>query len=102
MTDTHVPATGDERIFDLADQLVAQANMATDQGLSPGEVHQALMYASARYGAFIVAASSESKADFKEDKLEARNFYLDQFRQLLNDNFDDYLHHYEHYLGEDQ
>ncbi len=89
------------QLYDLVDALVELANQATDQDLDPGEAHQAMMFAAARYGAFIVAASSESKDDFEQDKLDARNFYMDQFRQLLNENFDDYLANYNDYLGED-
>ena len=89
------------QIYDLVDAMVELANQATDKSLEPGEAHQAMMFAAARYGAFIVAASSESKEDFEQDKLDARNFYMDQFRQLLNENFDDYLANYKTYLGDE-
>ena len=89
------------QIYDLVDAMVELANQATDKSLEPGEAHQAMMFAAARYGAFIVAASSESKEDFEQDKLDARNFYMDQFRQLSNENFDDYLANYKTYLGDE-
>ncbi|BFM06513.1 DUF3144 domain-containing protein [Halioxenophilus aromaticivorans] len=89
------------QLYDLVDALVELANQATDKALDPGEAHQAMMYATARYGAFIVAASSESKEDYEQDKLDARNFYMDQFRQLLNENFDDYLANFDQYLDSD-
>ncbi|GLS27557.1 DUF3144 domain-containing protein [Marinibactrum halimedae] len=92
--------TTDEKIFDLADRLIEVVNEATDT-LSAGEAHQALMYASARFGAFIVAGSSQSRNDFKEDQLAARNFYMDQFRRLLTANFDEYLENYKEYVGQD-
>jgi hypothetical protein len=88
----------EQRMWELIDQLIDNANTATEQGLEPGLALQALMYASARYGAFVVAASSESKADFKEDALEARKFYMDQFRRLLLQNFDEYAENFKNYL----
>lgn len=91
-----------QQIFDLVDALVERVNQATDDSLTPGDAHQALMFAAARYGAFIVADSSETKADFQQDKLDSRNFYMDQFRQLLNENLDDYLHNFNDYLEPDK
>jgi len=102
MTDQSSDSTAsDEQIFDLVDKLVELANQATDDGLDAGSAHQALMYATARYGAFIVAASSESKQDYEQDIPESRSFFMDQFRQLLNENFDDYRSHYSDYLEND-
>ena len=87
-------------IWDLIENTIEQANSATDKGLDPGSAHQALMYAAARYGAFVVAASSESRNDFKEDEQDARKFYMDQFRRLLLENFDDYRDNFKNYLKE--
>lgn len=100
MSDNQSDQAKAEAIYDLADSLLERVNQATDDQLDPGDAHQALMFAAARYGAFIVAASSESKEDFQQDKLDARNFYMDQFRQMLNQNMDDYLDNYSDYLEE--
>ncbi len=88
----------ESQIWDLIDQVIESANNATEQGLQPGEAHQALMYAAARYGAFIIAATSETRADFEQDEQNARKFYMDQFRRLLLDNFDEYRENFGDYL----
>ena len=90
-----------DQIWNLIEQLIEQVNIATDEGLEPGEAHQALMYAAARYGAFVVAAASESKEEFAQDVDDAKKFYLDQFRRLLLDNFDDYQENFKSYLAEE-
>lgn len=90
----------ENKIWDLIDQLVDVANESCDKGLNPGEVHQALMYASARWGAFIVAANSEDRSEFREDVLDSQKFYLDQFRQLLKDNFEEYDENFKVYRAD--
>lgn len=87
-------------IWDLIEKIIDEANESTEKGLDPGSAHQAIMYAAARYGAFVVAASSESRDDFKQDEQDARKFYMDQFRRLLLENFDDYRDNFKNYLAE--
>lgn len=94
-------ADSQQQLWDLIDGLIEQANQSCDQGLEPGEAHQALMYAAARYAAFVAAASSESRKDFLEDVSDAKKFYLDQFRQLLHENFDDYVENFKVYTATD-
>ncbi len=87
-------------LWNLVDNLIEQTNVACEEGLNPGDAHQALMYACARFGAFIVADNSESKADFIEDEKDAKKFYLDQFRSFLHENFDEYRENFKHYVGD--
>ncbi|WP_317931518.1 DUF3144 domain-containing protein [Halioxenophilus sp. WMMB6] len=93
-----IAPTEESQIWDLIDQLIETANNASDQGLDAGAVHQAMMYACARYGAFIVASASETVEDFVQDRDDAKRFYLDQFRRLLLENFDEYQENFGNYL----
>ncbi len=88
------------QILNLIDQFIDVANSSCDE-LSPGDVHQALMYASARWGAFIVAANSEDREEFRQDVGDAQKFYLDQFRQFLKDNFNEYDENFKVYRIDD-
>ncbi|MCE2028935.1 DUF3144 domain-containing protein [Sessilibacter corallicola] len=95
-TDNH-----EDKIWNLIDQFVDMANSSCEDGLSPGDVHQALMYASARWGAFIVAANSETRDEFREDIKDSQKFFLDQFREYLKDNFNEYDENFKIYRREE-
>jgi len=83
--------------FELADKLLAIAN-DKGQEVDPGVVSEALMYAAARFGTFVMAVNSESQEDFVEDRSQSFKFLSGRFRDMLDDNFDDYSENYKDYL----
>ncbi len=82
-------------------ETVEQAlNLANDkaQAADPGVASEALMYAAARFATFIMAANSESQADFVEDRSEYFKHLASRFRDFLDDNLDDYGENYHQLL----
>lgn len=84
----------------LVESFIAQANEASaEQDL--GLINGALMQAAARFNAFYVAASSESRKDLKEDVDGSIRDFGSEYKRLLSENFDDYVENYKVYMREE-
>jgi len=72
------------------DDVIALAN---DQisGSNIGEVSTSLLYAAARFNAFNVANISNNAADMQIQKDEAMKYFTELYRNLLEENFNEYV-----------
>jgi hypothetical protein len=78
----------DDKFWDRADSFINLANDYCDE-ISRGKVSSSLLYAAARFNAFIVAASAESKEELIGDKESAIEYFVEQYRKMLEENLDD-------------
>ena len=76
-------------MYDLADKFIALANESAQKD-STGTVGMGLRYAAARYSAFEASMLAADLATEKEKLLE---LFLDDYRKMLNENFDVYIEH---------
>ena len=83
--------------FDRANALI---NLANDQCASthPSEVSASTLYASARFNAFIVAATTGSAQTMTAEKARALEYFTDQFRKMMEANLDDFIENYDTYM----
>ena len=73
----------------LADVFIAQANKECDKA-DHQLVNAALLYASARFSAFITASMSESKENFESSVDSAVEFYSEEFIKMLKEHMKQY------------
>ncbi|WNO09549.1 DUF3144 domain-containing protein [Teredinibacter sp. KSP-S5-2] len=90
-----------EQFWDLVEEVINLANSKTET-LDPGVVTSALMQATARFNAFYVASSCESRKDFKEDKDDALSRFTGDYKRRLAENLEDYIENYKIYMADDQ
>ena len=57
-----------------------------------------MLYAAARFNAFIVASSAVDKAEADRNKVEAIEYFTNQYRSMLMANMEDYIEKYDDYL----
>jgi len=87
----------DKDFFKRTDAFISTANeLAKTHDL--GKVSASLLYAAARYNAFLVASSAKDKAEADRNKVEAIDYFVDQYRAMLMANMDDYINKFEDYL----
>jgi heme-binding NEAT domain protein len=87
----------DKDFFKRTDAFIKVANeLATEQDI--GKVSASMLYAAARFNAFIVASSAANKEEAEGNKLEAINYFTEQYRSMLTANMDDYIEKYDDYL----
>ena len=80
-----------------ADEVINLANEQCEKAESSDEVIASLLYASARFNAFLIAATAQSAADIQSGKDDAVAYFTEQYRQLLQDNLDDYIENFDEY-----
>ena len=84
----------------LADIFIAQANKECDKA-DHQLVNAALLYASARFSAFITASMSESKENFENSVDSAVEFYSEEFIKMLKEHMKQYGYVLEKELKKD-
>ena len=87
----------DKNFFKRTDAFIKVANELSQEH-DLGKVSASLLYAAARYNAFLVASSAEDKAAADRNKVEAIDYFVSQYRAMLMANMDDYIEKFDDYL----
>ena len=78
------------------DSFIDRANEFAETN-SKENVGLALLYAAARFNAFVVSQHANTLDDFERDLPRAREFFQQQYAQMLDENLDDYKKLYSRY-----
>lgn len=86
----------DKRYRELIDSFIDHANELSAHN-SIENVGLALLFAASRFNAYVVSQHAETKDSYAQDRIRAKTFFLEQYEQMLDENFDDYAQTYEKY-----
>ena len=89
--------TPDQPFFDHADAHIRLSNEQTLE-ISAGKVSASMLFASARFAAFITARGFDSSADMKAKREENIEYFVKEYRAMLVDNMDDYIENFDDYM----
>jgi hypothetical protein len=92
----------DDEFYERADAHINLANDQISSEVSRGKVSASFMYGMARFSTFICASNCESKEEFLSEKNDAIDYFINQYRKVLEENYDDYVDNYEKYMGRNQ
>lgn len=106
MSQDNDEVVSDEQFYERADEFIHLANEFADSEnldspltpVVPGQVSASFMYANARYSVWLSACSYKSAEDFKKDKQVIHDYYLEQFKLMLEDNLEEYHENFETYF----
>jgi hypothetical protein len=87
----------DQDFYKRADAVISLANHQLAQ-VSRGKVSASCMYATSRFNAWVSACDFDSPADMLAAKDETVEYFVEQFRSMLQENFDDYVKNFESYM----
>ncbi len=87
----------DKQFWDRADQFINIANKQS-QEVPPGEVSSSLLYAAARFNAFIAASTAKNIDELKKNKEEAIRYFSNQYYEMFVENIEDWIENYEKHL----
>lgn len=87
----------DQAYWDLVEDFIGRANEACDRA-DPAAVSAALLHASARFSAFVVAASSLDRKELTEELEPSLQYLTGQFREQLRTDLADYRENYKVYI----
>ena len=87
----------DDAFWQRADEIINLANEQCEKAESSDDVSASLLYATARFNAFLIASTAQSAGDIQSGKQDAVAYFTEQYRQLLMDNLDDYIENFDEY-----
>lgn len=88
----------DEVYRRMIDLFIDRANEFAETN-SQENVGMALLYAAARYNAHVVSQHANTLEDYEKDLPRAREFFRAQYRQMLDENLEDYKAPFQKYAN---
>ena len=92
-------ADSDPTFYERADAIINLANQQVKQDISHGSVSASAMYGVARYNAFVSAGDFESAAAFKAERKEIVDYFVEEYRKMLEEHLDDHAENFSQYFG---
>jgi len=88
----------DDLFFKRADAHIDVAN-AQLKDTSRGKVSASLMYATARFNAWVTACTADSADELRSHRDESIEYFVAQYRTMVEENLDDYIANFEKYMS---
>lgn len=89
----------DPHFYDRADAHIHLSNDQIDDEATRGKVSASMLYAAARFNAWVSATGFDSDTEMRAAKSETIEYFVGQYRAMLEENFDDYAAHFEKYMA---
>ena len=80
----------DKEFYELADAHIALANTRMGK-VKPAKVSATMLFAAARFNAFVFSVSAENKAQMLLDKESAIAYFVQEYEKNLRENIDEHL-----------
>jgi len=87
----------DKEFFERADAYITVANEQA-QTVNRGKVSASMMFATARFNAWVSASGTETSEELASVKDEALEYFLSEYRKMLEENLDEYIEHFDNYM----
>lgn len=88
----------DPKFFDRADAHIHLSNSQID-GANHGKVSASMMYATARFNAYVSWIGFDKGTDMAEARDETIRYFVEQYEIMLAENLDDYINNFDRYRG---
>lgn len=83
----------DDQFYDRADAHIHLSNSQLPAS-TRGKVSASMMYATARFNAWVSACGFASGEQMKAGREETLRYFCEQYRRMLEENLDDYIAHH--------
>ena len=84
--------------FDRANEIIQVANNHNqDPETKTGEISASFMYALTRYNAWFGSTGFSSAEQMQQKKSEMMDYYVEEYRKMLEGNMDDYIANFDQY-----
>lgn len=97
--DTSKENQADEKFYERVDTLIALANGYVKAEVHPAFANNSFMFAASRFNAWVVAAGYENGEEMAKEKDDILNFFVNQYKLMLQENLDNYIENYESFMG---
>lgn len=87
----------DPKFYNRADSFIRLAN-EHGNSIGRGKVSASFMYGMSRFSAWVTACRFDNAEEMKEARNEAIDYFVAQYKAMLEENYDDYVEHFEKYM----
>lgn len=89
----------DKQFFERADAHIDLSNGQISDEVESEKVNASFMYGSARFNAWVSARGWTNKQELSEAKEETIEYFVTEYRRMLEANIDDYIANFDRYMG---
>ncbi len=89
-----MPTEVDKGFFERADEHIHLSNGQISGDVGRGKVSASMMYATARFNAWVSACGFDDGQQLTEHKAETIEYFVEQYRQMLSENIDEYANNF--------
>jgi len=86
----------DPHFYDRADEHINLSNDQLDK-INPGKVSASMMYATARFNAYMSWIGFTNAEEMAEGREETVKYFVEQYQIMLEENLDDYIRNFDRY-----
>lgn len=88
----------DDNFYNRADDHIHLANDQITEEIGKGKVSASFMYSVARFNAYVSACGFDSKDEIIEAKKETMEYFVEEYKKMLEENLDDYISNFDKYM----
>lgn len=92
-----MPQDADQAFYDRADAHIHLSNEQMKTSI-PGEVSASMLFSSARFNTWLIAAGVESGMELAAKRDEHIAYFVEQYRLALLENMDNYIEYFDQYM----
>lgn len=89
----------DNEFYEMADAFIALANQQS-KNVGMGKTSATFLYAAARFNSFVAASESNSAEEYALNKKSSLDYFLSEYKKMLEEHFADYHENFAKYLPE--
>ena len=89
----------DDAFYNRAGAHIQLSNNQLADEPSRGKVSASMMYAVARFNAWVSANGFDSSEDMAKARAEALDYFVTQYKLMLEENLDDYINNFSKYMA---
>ncbi|MDO4794671.1 MAG: DUF3144 domain-containing protein [Brachymonas sp.] len=90
--------TVDAGFYDRADAHIELSNTQITPSAGIGKVSASMLYAAARFNAFVSASGFASSQEMAAARQETLDYFCHQYRAMLAEHLDDYISRFDDYM----
>ena len=88
----------DDQFYNRADEHIHLSNEQISEDIGHGKVSASFMYSVARFNAYVSACGWNSKKEMLDAKQETLEYFLSEYKKMLEENLDDYIENFDSYM----
>ena len=88
----------DEKFYQRADDHINLSNSQISGSVGRGKVSASFMFSLTRFNAWVSATSWTSAEAMADDREQTIEYFMAEYRQMLEQNLDDYIENFDSYI----